>query len=232
MDANPDILAEAVRAKRATVDRDLELLRTRLARVDPRRVDGRRVATRVLPAVAGVAAVWMWKSRRQRVRSLEQLLVYGLSDLRQAERQSLPALDRFRAQATNPDLQRALANHRAETEVHVERLERVFRSVDARPMRTSSGAVAALVADSERLLTRKVDHDVRDAWLIATAQRLEHLEIANYGTVRSYAETLGFTYAAQLLQETLEEERAADEKLTRLAESFVNRQSLSMASSR
>jgi ferritin-like metal-binding protein YciE len=67
---------------------------------------------------------------------------------------------------------------------------------------------------------------VRDAWLIATAQRVEHLEIANYGTARTYAELLGHTYAAQLLQQTLDEERAADARLTQLAERFVNPQSL------
>ena len=82
------------------------------------------------------------------------------------------------------------------------------------------------MSDGERLLARKVDRDVRDAWLIATAQRVEHLEIAAYGTVRTYAETLGYTFAAQLLQQTLEEERATDEKLTHLAERFVNPQSI------
>jgi ferritin-like metal-binding protein YciE len=101
----------------------------------------------------------------------------------------------------------------------------VFRSVGARPARGSWAAIDAIVSDGERLLARNVDRDVRDAWLIATAQRIEHLEIANYGTLRAYAETLGYTFAADLLQQTLEEERAADEKLTRLAERFVNLQS-------
>ena len=75
-------------------------------------------------------------------------------------------------------------------------------------------------------MARHMDRDVRDVWLIATAQRVEHLEIANYGTVRTYAELLGFTYASQLLQQTLDEERAADARLTQLAERFVNPQSL------
>lgn len=227
MDASPDVLAEAVRVKRAAIDNNLELLRARLARVDPRRrIDPRRVATKALPVVAGTAALWLWRVRRRRVASLEQLLVHGLRDLYQAEHQLLSALDRMRAQASNAELADVFAHHRTETEAHVSRLDRVFRSVGARPKRGSSAAVAAVIADCERLLARKVDRDVRDAWLIATAQRIEHIEIASYGTVRTYAETLGFSYAAQLLQQTLEEERATDEKLTRLAERFVNPQTI------
>jgi ferritin-like metal-binding protein YciE len=226
MDASPDVLAETIRAKRIAIDNDLELLRLRLKKADPRRVDARRWAKTAVPVAAGTAALWLWKARRRRVDSLEQLLVHGLTDLYQAERQLLPALDAMRAQASNEELGKAFDHHRYETEGHIERLERVFRSVGAKPGRGSSAAIAAIVVDGERLLTRTVDRDVRDAWLIATAQRIEHLEIANYGTVRTYAETLGFTYAAQLLQQTLEEERATDEKLTHLAERFVNPQSI------
>jgi ferritin-like metal-binding protein YciE len=226
MDASPDVLAETVRAKRVAIDNDLELLRVRLNKVDPRRIDARRWARTALPIAAGTAALWLWRSRRRRVASLEQLLVHGLTDLYQAEHQLLPALDWMRGQASNEELEKAFDHHRYETEGHIERLERVFRSVSAKPRRGSSAAIAAIVSDGERLLSRKVDRDVRDAWLIATAQRIEHLEIANYGTVRTYAETLGYTYAAQLLQHTLEEERDADEKLTHLAERFVNPQSI------
>jgi len=227
MDASPDVLAAAVRAKRAAVDNDLELLRVRLAQADPRRrINARAVAAKALPVVGGAAALWLWRSRRTRVRSLEQLLVHGLEDLYRAEHDLLPVLDRMCRQAWNEDLERALAQHRVETEGHIDRLARVFRSVGARPAHGSSSAVEAIVDDAERLLGRKMDRDVRDAWLIATAQRLEHIEIANYGTARTYAQTLGFTQAAELLQQTLEEERAADEKLTQLAERFINPQSM------
>ena len=89
--------------------------------------------------------------------------------------------------------------------------------------------LAGLIADSDHLLKGKVDPDVRDAWLIATAQRIEHVEISGYGTARTYAEMLGFDRAARLLQETLEEERATDEKLTRLARGFVNPHSVRSA---
>lgn len=227
MDASPDVLADAVRNKRVAIDNDLELLRVRLSKADPRRrIDPRKAARTALPVVAGATALWLWRSRRRRVDSLEQLLVHGLHDLYQAEHQLLPALDRMRAQAWDDELEHAFARHRTETEGHVERLQRVFRSVGARPKRGSSAAIGAVVADGERLLARRVDRDVRDAWLIATAQRIEHLEIANYGTARTYAGTLGYTFAAQLLQQTLEDERAMDEQLTRLAERFVNPQSI------
>jgi ferritin-like metal-binding protein YciE len=226
MDASPDTLAETVRAKRAAIDRDLERLRVRLAEADPRRrIDVRRMAARTLAVAAGLAGLWMWNRRRHRVRSLEQLLVHGLADLYEIEHQLLPALDRMRQLAWSQDVEHAFAQHRLATEGHIDRLDRVFRSIGRRPRRGSSAAVEAIIDEGERLLSRKVDRDVRDAWMIATAQRIEHLEIANYGTMRSYADTLGFTFAAQLLQQTLEEERAADEKLTRLAERFVNPES-------
>ena len=113
-----------------------------------------------------------------------------------------------------------------ETAGHVERLDRVFRSIGARPKRGAYDAVAGIIAQTERLLTRKVAPEVRDALLIASAQRIEHIEIANYCTARTFAETLTYRHASELLQQTLEEERSADAKLTRLAERFVNPQSI------
>jgi len=227
MDASPDVLAGAVRAKRAAIDNDLELLRVRLAKADPRRrIDAKRVATRALPIVAGTAAMWLWRSRRRRVDSLQRLLVHGLTDLYRGEHQLLPALDRMRHQAWNEELEMAFTHHRAETEGHIDRLDRVFKSIGFRPRRGSSPAVAAVIEEGEQLLGRNVTRDVKDAWLIATAQRIEHLEIAGYGTARTYAGMLGYTHAAQLLQQTLDEEKTADAKLTHLAERFVNPQSV------
>ena len=225
MDARPETLAEEVRAKRIALDNDLELLRVRVQKADPRRFATARLAKTAAPIAAGLGAAWWWVRRRRSVSSLEELLVKELSDLYASEQQLLPVLDRMSAQATNPDLKRAFDQHRLDTFGHVERLERVFRSIGVKPKRGAYDAVAGVVAETERLLKRKLDPDVRDAWLIASAQRVEHIEIANYGTARTFAETLAYTHAAQLLQQTLDEERNADQKLTRLAERFVNPQS-------
>lgn len=223
MDASPDVLAESVRAKRTAIDNDLEVLRVKLRNADPRRrVDAARWAQNVMPVVAGVGAMWWWARRRRSVRSLDQLLLHDLSGLLATEQELVPALGRLAGRAQDPDLRHALEQHLFETEGHVDRLERVFRSIGTRPTRGSTDAARAVLRDGERLLKRRSQPDVRDAWIIETAQRIEHIEMANYGTARTFADLLGYTQASQLLQQTLEEERLADQKLTMLAERYVN----------
>ncbi len=223
MDASPDVLADQVRMKRNAIDNDLELLRVRLKKTRPTRQDALRWARRALPVLAGTAGVWWWTRRRRSVDSLHELLVYALNDLYLAERQLVPSLQRMSEQASDSELKQAFATHASETALHVDRLERVFRAIGARPKRRGTAeGVVGIITECEQLLKRKVDPDVRDAWLVATAQRIEHVEISAYGTSRTYADMLDFVHAAQLLQETLEEERATDEKLTRLAKGFVN----------
>ena len=222
MDASPDVLAESVRARRVAIDHDLERLRARLERADPRRrIDTPRAAMVAAPVAAGAAALWLWRSRRRRVGSLEALLVRSLADLHNSERAMLPALDRMRVAASNVDLEHEFARHRTETERHLDRLQRVFRSLSARPARGSSAPAAAIIAEGERLMSRRMARNVRDAALIATAQRLEHLEIAAYASACSQAKLLGFLYAAELLQLTLEEEETMNRRLSRLAEGLV-----------
>lgn len=223
MDASTNVLAEEVRAKRVAIDNDLELLRVRLQQADPRRmIDMRRWARTGAPVAAGAAGLWMLVRRRRRVSSLDQLLLRELADLYRTERLLVPALERMSRRATDPELKSAFEAHRLETQGHVDRLERVFRSLRARPRKGEDGVLSAVIRQGEQLMRSNVSADARDAWLIATAQRAEHIEIAGYGTARTYAETLGYTYAADLLQQTLEEERAADERLTTLAERFIN----------
>lgn len=223
MDASPDVLADQIRAKRAAIDNDLELLRVRLKKADPRQIDAERWARVAVPVAAGLALVWLIARRRRPIRSLEHLLAAGLTELYEAEQALLPALERMRAGATNPDLQQAFQRHLRETEGQVDRLRRVFRSMQMKPRFTGTAAgVPRIVAEGEKTVQGIRSADLVDAALVATAQRIEHVEIAMYGTLRTYAETLGYTYAAQLLQQTLEEERAADEALTRLAERFIN----------
>ncbi len=228
MDESPQALAEEVRARRAAVDNDLELLRVRLEKV--RHVDPTRWLKVAAPVAAALGGIWWWTRRRRPVRSLEQLLLKQLSDLHAGEQQLIPALARMHASATDPELKAALEQHRVETIGQAERLERVFRLIGARPSRGASDAIAGVVTETERLLKRRVPPDVRDAWLIASAQRVEHIEIANYGTARTFADTLSYSHAADLLQQTLEEERRADAKLSALAERFVNPKSIRTAS--
>lgn len=216
MDARQDELVEKIHARRMAIANDLELLRLRLRRLDPRRVELDWWARRVAPVLVGFAGVMWWRRRRRAVLSLDELLVHELSDLRAAEQALVPALDRMSTVATHPELKRALEQHRLETQGHVERLDRVFRAVGASPRRGAARAVAGAVEEVERLAKRRVDSRVRDAWLIGLAQRVEHIEIASYGTARTLAATLGFAVAAQLLQDTLDEERAVGEKLARL----------------
>ena len=229
MDESPDVLADHIRAKRAAIDNDLELLRLRIRKADPRRIqiDTEWWARVLVPAAAGTLLAWVYARRRKPIRSLEHLLAAGLAELHTAEQQLVPALERMRAKASNPDLRQAFERHRQETLGHVDRLRRVFRSigVKARHADTAAG-VPRIIAEGETLLKGMRDKDLLDASLIATAQRVEHVEIATYGTLRTYAETLGYTHAAQLLQQTLEEERAADVTLSQLAERFVNPQTL------
>ena len=230
MDSSPDVLADDVRMKRHAVDNDLELLRVRLQQSRPTSQDAVRWAQRVVPVLAGTAGVWWWRRRRRAVDTLDALLAHALHELYEAEQQLVPALQRMAAQASDPELKKAFETHAVETAVHVDRLERVFRTVGARRRRSGSAeGLAGIIADSDHLLKRNVDPDVRDAWLIATAQRIEHVEMSAYGTARTYAEMLGLDRAAQLLQETLEDERATDEKLTRIARGFVNAQSIRSA---
>ena len=227
MDASPDVLAEQVRLKRSAIDNDLELLRVKVQRKRPTRDDAIRWARWATPIAAGTAGLWWWTRRRRAVDSLDALLTHALSDLYESERQMVPALQRLSQRASDPELKSALAAHALDTAVHVDRLKRVFSAIGAKPKRRRrADGVAGLIDESERLLNRKIDSDVRDAWLIASAQRIEHVEISGYGTARTYAEMLGFERAAELLQATLEEERAADEKLTRIARRFINPQAI------
>jgi ferritin-like metal-binding protein YciE len=124
--------------------------------------------------------------------------------------------------AQSPDLQKAFQNHLKQTEGHVDRIERIFSDMEGSPRGKKCAAMEGLVEEGSELLQEDIDPNVLDAGLIAAAQKVEHYEIASYGTVRAWAERLGKTRAAQLLQQTLDEESAADEKLTQIAESQAN----------
>jgi ferritin-like metal-binding protein YciE len=150
--------------------------------------------------------------------SLREMFVEELKDLYNAENQLLKALPKMAKAATSAELKRAFESHLKETKVHVERLEEVFSSLDEAAKGKKCKAMEGLVEEGAEWMEEDADPDVMDAGLIACAQRVEHYEMAGYGCVRTYAQVLGETKAAKLLQKTLDEEGAVDKKLTQLAE--------------
>jgi ferritin-like metal-binding protein YciE len=154
--------------------------------------------------------------------SLNDLLVLQIEDLYDAEQRIMKALPKMADAATNKDLKSAFQKHLRETEQHVTRLEKVFSILGLTARRETCEAMKGLIAEGEEAVSAAGDPNVRDAALIAAAQRVEHYEIAGYGTVRTLAEQLGHNEIARILQQTLDEEGACDKKLTQIAESRVN----------
>lgn len=154
--------------------------------------------------------------------SLEKLFIHELKDLWSAENQLLEALPKMEKAAGNEMLKKAFRDHRKETEQHTKRLKQIFSQLDFEPGGHRCEAMAGLIEEGEELLKEDITPNVLDAALIAAAQRVEHYEIAGYGTARAYADKLGKYDMADLLQETLIEESRADVTLTRLAERSIN----------
>ncbi len=154
--------------------------------------------------------------------TLKDLFVDELKDLYSAENQLVKALPKMAKAATNEQLKAAFAQHLEETKVHVERLEQVMKQLEESPKGKKCKAMEGLIEEAKELLEEDAEPEVLDAGLIACAQRVEHYEIAGYGTVRTYAKHLGESDVQKLLQTTLDEEGATDKKLTKLAEKSIN----------
>lgn len=154
--------------------------------------------------------------------SLHDLYVNELKDLYNAENQLVKALPKLAKAAANPDLKAAFEEHLEVTRAQVERLEQIFERLGVSPKGKKCKAMEGLVEEGKEVIEEKGTAAVRDAALIAAAQRVEHYEMAGYGCVRTFARLLGDEQAATLLQETLNEEAEADKKLTELAETVVN----------
>jgi len=154
--------------------------------------------------------------------TLEDLYIDLLKDLYSAEKQLVKALPKMAKHAESPDLQRAFQEHLRQTEGHVERIERIFSDLGGSPRGKKCVGMEGLIEEGNELVQEDVEPDVLDAGMIAAAQKVEHYEIASYGTARAWAQRLGYDNAARLLQETLEEESMANEKLTKIAESHIN----------
>jgi len=161
--------------------------------------------------------------------SLKKLYVEELRDLYSAEKQIVKALPKMAKAASAPELRRAFEGHLQETEKQVERLETIFENLGATSRGKTCKGMEGLLEEGEELLKEKAEPEILDAALIAAAQRVEHYEMAGYGTVRTYARLLNETEAVGLLQETLDEEGETDKKLTQLAESLINPEALAAA---
>ena len=154
--------------------------------------------------------------------SLEDLYVEQLKDLYSAENQITDALPKMKDAATHQELKNAFQMHLDQTERQVDRLEQIFKDLDKSPKGHTCKAMQGLIKEGEEMIKEKAESDVKDAGLIAAAQRVEHYEIAGYGTVRNFAQRLGHQKHVDLLQQTLDEEGETDKKLTRLAERVIN----------
>ena len=157
--------------------------------------------------------------------SLQELFVEELRDMYDAEKRILRALPKMAKAAESDELQTAFNTHLKETERQVSRLEQVFRSIGETPRGKKCDGIMGIVEEGNHAI-EELEGPVLDAALIAGAQKVEHYEIASYGTLAYFAELLGHDRAKDLLGETLEEEKAADKKLTQLAKSDVNREAL------
>ena len=154
--------------------------------------------------------------------SLQSLFLDELKDVYHAEKQLVRALPRMAKAASDPDLRQAFTDHLKETQGQVQRLEQVFRELGQTPRAKKCEGMAGLVEEGKGIMEEDGEPAVIDAALIAAAQRVEHYEIAAYGCLRTYAQLLGLSTAERLLQQNLDEEEAADEKLNALAEGGIN----------
>ena len=161
--------------------------------------------------------------------TLYDLFIDELRDLYSAENQLVHALPKMAKAANSASLQSAFQDHLGQTRHHVERLEEIFSELDTSPKGKKCAAMEGLIKEGDELIKEHIRPEVLDAGLIGAAQRVEHYEMAGYGTARAHAEQLGYSTAARWLQQTLNEEENANEKLTQIAETGVNEMALSPA---
>jgi ferritin-like metal-binding protein YciE len=157
-----------------------------------------------------------------KLESIENLFLHEIKDLLSAEKQLVKALPKMAKGASSQALKEGIEDHLEQTKGHVERLEKVFKLLDKSPRAEHCKGMEGLIEEGAELLEEEGEPNVKDAALIAAAQRVEHYEISGYGTARTLAELLGLDEAVDLLQQTLDEEKETDEKLTELAMSEVN----------
>jgi len=158
------------------------------------------------------------------IKTMDDLFVHQLQDVYYAEKRIVGALPEMISKATSPLLKAAFESHLAETRSQVRRLEQVFQMHGSSPKTVTCPAIDGIIEEANEVAGEVADKTVLDAALIAAAQAVEHYEISRYGSLIAWAKALGRNDCAQILHQTLDEEKAADEKLTSVAESGVNRQ--------
>jgi len=156
------------------------------------------------------------------VKTLNDLFVETLKDLYYVEKKLVKTLPKMSEKATSPELRQAMEDHLRETETHVQRLEQVFELLGQRASAKTCEALEGLIREADETTGEIEDQQTLDAALISSAQTVEHYEIARYGTLACWAAEIGNTEVAELLEQTLEEEKAADEKLSVIAEDQIN----------
>jgi ferritin-like metal-binding protein YciE len=157
---------------------------------------------------------------------LEELLIDELKDLYSAENQIVKALPKMAKAASSPELKRAFERHLEETRRQVERLNQIGEQLEIKLTGKKCKGMEGLIEEGKEIIEEDLDEDAADAGLIGAAQKVEHYEIAAYGTARTHASLLGYNKVARLLQQTLDEEGNTDKKLTALAESVINVEAL------
>jgi ferritin-like metal-binding protein YciE len=157
---------------------------------------------------------------------LEELLIDELKDLYSAENQIVKALPKMAKAASSPELKRAFERHLEETKRQVERLNQIGEQLEVRLTGKKCKGMEGLIEEGKEIIEEDLEEDATDAGLIGAAQKVEHYEIAAYGTARTHASLLGYNKVARLLQQTLDEEGNTDKKLTALAESVINVEAL------
>jgi len=159
-----------------------------------------------------------------KLKTLQDLFIHELKDIYSAETQLTKALPKMAKSASSEELKSAFEEHLEQTKEHVRRLEQIAEACECKLTGHKCKAMEGLVEEGSEMISEDAEDVVRDAGLIGAAQRVEHYEIAAYGTARALAECLGYSEAVDLLSETLEEEKETDEKLTEIAESTINAQ--------
>ncbi len=156
------------------------------------------------------------------LRSLDDLFTHFVRDMYFAEKQVLKTLPKMARKADSPELREAFEHHREETEGHIANLEKVFELMGMRPRGVTCPAIEGILDEGKEIMEEASDGDTRDAGMIAAAQAVEHYEITRYGTMIAWATRLGMKEAVPLLQASLDQEYAADRKLSELAETRLN----------